>query len=90
MVDAEEHHDWSTFKSWLFIIALSFSLFITMSVLMMIEEQPRQWDFGTIPFTPSESVYSTSVPKKNPEEKMIEPLPEGVSMKEKRTKDIKK
>jgi len=44
---------------------------------MMIPEVPRKWDFGTIPFTPSESIYSTHVPEKIPKGKMIEALPEG-------------
>ena len=76
MRDSEEHHEWGTGKSWLFILGLSSSLFIFMEFLMMIPEVPRQWDHGTLPFTPSESVYSTTDIRDSVIEKMIEPLPD--------------
>ncbi len=75
MNDSEEHHEWSTTFSWMFIIGLATSLFLLMIVLMLIPEVPRHWDFGTVPFTPSESVYSTNNPEKYPEEKTRMQLP---------------
>lgn len=82
MNDSEEHKEWRPLISWLFIIGLSVSLFVVMMILMLIMEKPREWDFGTIPFTPSESVYSSSNKQAPPEKKMIEPLPEGIPMKD--------
>lgn len=76
MRDSEEHKEWSSGKSWLFIIALSGSLFLFMEFLMMIPEVPRDWDHGTVPFTPSASIYSTSRPDEANPEKAIAPLPE--------------
>lgn len=76
MRDSEEHHEWGPVKSWLFIIGLSASLFIFMELLMMIPEVPREWDHGTLPFTPSESVYSTAVVEDSAQNRMVEPLPE--------------
>ncbi|HEX2934795.1 MAG TPA: hypothetical protein VHO72_05530 [Bacteroidales bacterium] len=87
MRDSEEHKEWSTGKSWLFIIALSGSLFIFMEILMMIPEVPRQWDRGTVPFTPSESVYSTSRPDEANPEKAIAPLPDIAYPQQNSSKD---
>jgi hypothetical protein len=75
MRDSEEHHEWGTGKSWLFILGLSALLFSFMELLMMIPEVPRTWDHGTVPFTPSESIYSTNNPDNDSLQKMVEPLP---------------
>ncbi len=80
MRSSEEHHEWNTFYSWLLIFGLTASLFIVMFILMLIPVGPREWDFGTDPFVPSESIYSSSTPEEIPKGKMVEPLPEGVPM----------
>lgn len=76
----EEYHEWNFFWSWAFIVFLTGSLItICMVAMMMIMDLPREWDHGSLNFTPSASVYSSVKPLKT-EEKMIQPLPEGVSM----------
>ena len=82
MHNYEEFHEWSTRWSWAFIIFLSGSLItICMILMMMIPTVPRVWEYGDLPFTPSESVYSTIKPVSGGV-MMIQPLPEGVSMEE--------
>jgi len=77
----EEYHEWNEFWSWAFIVFLSGSLITLMMVIMSVKVAPREWDFGNVGFTPSESIYSTQDP--GPVlENMIQPLPEGVSMEE--------
>ncbi len=79
----EEHKEWSTLGSWLFIILLSGGLIgWAMFMMSVVKDVPREWDYGTVPFTPANSVYSTEVHDEQPEGLMIEPLPEGVSMEE--------
>lgn len=78
----EEYHEWSTFWSWTFIAFLSGALItFCMIAMMMIPDVPRQWNFGTLDFTPSGSVYSMVRPGPAVEE-MVIPLPEGVTMEE--------
>ena len=57
----EEFVQISTFWSWIFLIAfcvliLSWGMFVE----MMVKTQPPHWDFGQLPDTPGESIYSTS------------------------------
>lgn len=85
MHEYEEFHEWSPFWSWAFIAFLSGSLItICMVAMMMIKDVPRQWNFGDLDFTPSGSVYSLVKPG-SVVEKMVEPLPEGITMEEDRT-----
>ena len=86
MHDYEENKEWSTLGSWLFIILLSGGLIgWAMFMMTVIKDVPRDWDYGSVPFTPAKSVYSTERHKKVPEGKMIQPLPEGISMEEQRS-----
>ncbi len=84
MIDYEEKgNDWGTLRSWLFVLTLSGSLIAwAMFMMSMIKAVPRVWDFGTVEFTPSKSVYSTHKPNIRTNEKMIAPLPEGISMED--------
>lgn len=83
MKDYEEYHEWSTGKSWLFIILQSSFLLVMASLMMfLIEDVPREWNFGNVEFTPAKSVYSTHNPEVETTEKMVTPLPEGVTMEE--------
>lgn len=60
MAKYEEHKKWNTFWSWLFIIALSGGLITwAMSMMVLIPDVPREWDFGNIEYTPGASIYST-------------------------------
>lgn len=83
----EENSKWSTFKSWLVIFIISGSLLAWAMIMMtFVKDAPRKWDFGNIEFTPAKSVYSTNNDVQEAIEKMITPLPEGVSMEEDNTK----
>jgi hypothetical protein len=50
--------------------------------MMLIPEAPRHWDYGTPQFVPSESEISTKIKIEPAKERMIEPLPEGKTIKE--------
>ncbi len=83
MHDYEEHKEWSTLGSWLFILLLSGGLIgWAMFMMSVIKDVPREWDYGTVPFTPASSVYSTERHEEAPDGYMLQPLPEGISMEE--------
>ena len=84
MHDYEEYHEWSKFKSWLFVCILSAGLIgWAMTMMTLVKDVPRKWDFDTVDFTPGKSVYSTTNPDHTVGEKMVHPLPEAISMEEK-------
>ena len=57
----EEFTQISAFWSWVFLIAFcALILGWGMFVEMMVMGQPPHWDFGQLPDTPSQSIYSTS------------------------------
>jgi hypothetical protein len=59
-----EEHELSGFWSWLIIILFSASLAgYGWLVYCIVPDAPRHWDFGELPDTPAESIYSTEVPK---------------------------
>lgn len=87
----EEHKEWNTLWSWLFIILLSGGLIgWAMFMMTVVKDVEREWDYGSIPFTPAISVYSTEIHKEKPEERMIEPLPEGISIEESQNQQMDK
>ena len=59
----EEQTMISSLASWIILIAAA-SLIMGwgMFVEMIVGVQPSHWDFGVLPDTPSQSVYSTSLP----------------------------
>ncbi len=62
----EEQTIISSFASW--VILIVFPLIIMgwgMFVEMIVSTGPAKWDFGVLPDTPSQSVYSTAEPQKN-------------------------
>ena len=53
----------SSFWSWVFLIVFSASIMCWgMFVEMIVSVGPSRWDFGALPDTPSQSVYSTASP----------------------------
>jgi hypothetical protein len=64
---------------WVIVIVFSASIMaFGWLVYLIIPERPRQWDFGQLPDTPAESVYSTDQPdlaRKSP--RQIHALPEA-------------
>jgi hypothetical protein len=59
----EEQTMISSLASWIILIAAA-SLIMCwgMFVEMIVGVQPSHWDFGVLPDTPSQSVYSTALP----------------------------
>lgn len=48
---------------WGWVILVAFSIVVLgwgMLLMFIIPDTPRKWDFGTVPDTPAESVYSTA------------------------------
>ena len=80
MHDYEEFHEWSTGWSWAFILFLSGSLItIAMTVMFLVKDVPRQWDYGSLEYTPAASIYSLSQPS-GADSVMVLPVPEGRKM----------
>jgi hypothetical protein len=77
-----EEHEISALWSWLLIIAFSAAIAgYGWLVYSIIPDAPRQWDFGQLPDTPAESIYSTEEPSpsvlpKRQLPKLPEALPE--------------
>ena len=58
-----EEHELSTRWGWLIIIAFSIAIMgYGWLVYSIIPDAPRKWDFGQLPDTPAESIYSTEEP----------------------------
>jgi len=77
------------FLGWLLLVLFS-ALILTaaMVVHMMVADRPREWDFGSLPDTPAESIYSTGEPGLTARpERQIEPLPEAKPLKTQRPED---
>jgi hypothetical protein len=74
--------DWS----WVIVLAICAALVGWGLVnYCLVQDRPRQWDFGALPDTPSESPYSTSEPVTTPETpRQIAPLPEVRPMERER------
>lgn len=75
----EEYRGISSAASWMIILAFCASLVgWGLFNYWLIPDTPRQWDFGTLPDAPGESIYSTgSTPQDKAPPSQIPPLPEG-------------
>lgn len=65
-------------SAWIFILLFAASIIMFgVTVHMLIPDTPREWNFGTMPDAPGESVYSTGTPgmEGNPP-RQLEKLPE--------------
>jgi len=59
----EEYTPTKPLTSWVILLGVSFAvLALGMFLHAKIPNTPRHWDFGALPDTPAESVYSTSRP----------------------------
>lgn len=77
----EEFKMTSTFWSWLILILLCLSILAWgFANYFLISTPKRDWDYGALPDTPAQSIYSTVEPSKsvNPP-RQITPLPEADS-----------
>ena len=63
MVEEEEFREVSPLRAWTFVLLLS-ALLVGWGLLnyKMIPERQREFDFGVLPDTPAQSVYSTGRP----------------------------
>ena len=60
----DEEHEISSIWSWVIVIVFSASIMgFGWLVYTLVPDAPRYWDFGQLPDTPAESIYSTDVPK---------------------------
>ncbi|MFO0753888.1 MAG: hypothetical protein U0411_11270 [Thermodesulfovibrionales bacterium] len=67
------------FWGWLVLIALTAALLgFGVWAHHIIPDRPRQWNYGSLPDIPAESVYSTLMPQKEKGRmQVIAPLPEA-------------
>jgi len=82
MHEHEEHREIPQALSWALVIVLTACVVSwCMFLMMMVEDRPREWDFGALPDVPAQSIYSTQpgIPPfdpKNPPQQMPK-LPEA-------------
>jgi len=69
--------------SWVLIIGLSLGIVVWgILIYFLISDTPRQWDYGILPDTPAESIYSTiKSPTTTTPPRQLPELPEAVPMK---------
>lgn len=59
----EEEHELPPLWGWVLVVMLSASLVgFGWLVYLIVPDGPRHWDFGQLPDTPAESIYSTETP----------------------------
>jgi hypothetical protein len=85
----EQYQEAPYWRGWLFIVFFSLAILgWGMALHLVIPDGPRQWDFGAVPSTPAESVYSSALPsasqRANPARQM-EMLPGAVPLTTKPT-----
>ena len=79
MIEEEEKREVSAGWSWLMVMALA-SLIIAWGAFcfLLVRDGPRQWDFGALTDTPSQSIYSSEqTPEKAAPPPQVAPLPEA-------------
>ena len=78
----EEYREIPQALSWVLLVLLTACVVSwCMFIMMMVEDRPREWDFGALQDVPAQSVYSTSpgtppFDPKNPPQQMPK-LPEA-------------
>lgn len=67
MVEEEESREIAPLRAWIFVLVLS-ALLVGWGLLnyKMIPERQREFDYGVLPDTPAQSVYSTGRPPAPP------------------------
>jgi hypothetical protein len=78
-----EDHELSAPWGWLIIILFSACIMgYGWLVYCLIPDAPRSWDFGELPDTPAESIYSTEQPRAAARpQRQIQRLPEAPAEK---------
>ena len=79
----DEHQELPSPWEWVIIILFSASIMgFGWLVYLVVPDGPRQWNFGQLPDTPAESIYSTDQPDlaKKPQQQIWR-LPEAQPLK---------
>ena len=77
----EEYHVLPPVWGWFCLVLfsagiISWGLFIH----AIVPDAPRRWDFGVLPTTPAQSVYTTAEPGEGPVPQQMAPLPDRQPM----------
>jgi len=75
----EESEGPSARRHWV-IVLLASALIVGWGLLIhaLVKDGPRQWDFGTLPDVPAQSIYSSApTPEAEAPPRQIAPLPEA-------------
>ena len=77
--ELEEPEGPSARRHWIIILVAS-ALIVGWGLLIhaLVKDAPRQWDFGTLPDVPAQSIYSSApTPQSATPPRQISPLPEA-------------
>jgi|WetSurMetagenome_2_1015567.scaffolds.fasta_scaffold401748_2 hypothetical protein len=79
----EESKEASSFAGWLMLIGICILLFAWgFWIFFTVKDTPRKWDFGILPDTPAESIYSTEkTPTTTTPPRQLPELPEAVPLR---------
>ena len=83
MKEYEEKHELGSIWSWALVVILCAVIIAWgFTIHALVRGAPRQWDYGTLPDAPSQSVYSSEeAPEKAIPPLQVAPLPEAKSRK---------
>ncbi len=84
MKEYEENREIGSTWSWILMMLLcAFILTWGFAIYALVKDGPREWNYGTLPDAPSQSIYSTEEKseKANPP-RQVAPLPEARPWKE--------
>jgi hypothetical protein len=79
MKEYEEDHEIGSIWSWALVVILcALILAWGFTIHAVVKDGPREWNFGTLPDAPSQSIYSTEeAPEKAVPPRQVAPLPEA-------------
>jgi hypothetical protein len=79
MNEYEEKHEIGSMWSWVLVVLLcAVILAWGLTIHALVKDGPREWNFGTLPDAPSQSIYSTEeTPEKAIPPRQVAPLPEA-------------
>jgi hypothetical protein len=81
----DEHQEIPSPWEWVILVLFSAAIMgFGWLVYLLVDDAPRRWDFGQLPDTPAESIYSTEKPglSRKPKRQVIQ-LPEAVPFSKK-------
>jgi len=83
MKEYEENREIGSMWSWALVLLLcAFILVWGFAIHALVKDRPRDWNYGTLPDAPSQSIYSTEqAPEKTVPPRQVAPLPEAKPVK---------